>query len=658
MPPSPMVAEAARRGRRVFAGAASSRDEPAKDIAARGRPHKSDGSHSALTHAADAARTRRTRCSPSPIPTTRQQAGRGQHRPVVLDKYSGKKATWSPSPTARPCARPWSPRTRRARRWPRSRRMRAATCSNTACAASANAARNRAGAVHRSRQADPRLRGEVTRPIDTFRIAAGEATRIDGEVLELADLQAHLRLPRHGQACRWAPAASSPRSTSRSTWSRTRSRRRSRPVVRSCSSRGENARRRPDHRRGAGRNRPAHGRVLDPAVFERGCRRAGRGRTHRLAELHRRAGRLGPEGARGPQEGGAGTGGNAACIVDADPGQPLDAVVERLVFGAYYQSGQSCIGVQRIYAHAATFTTSCGARKPRWKTAHGRSARREDLHRTGDRRGRGAARRRGMDGCDAGGAKALVRGKRKGNMLPAALLENVPRDCDLYPQGFSAGGVPRTLRRFRRRHRPRQRQRFRPAGGVFTGDLAHAMRAWDGLEVGGVIVGMCRASAWTTCPTAGEAVGHRSRRRALCDRGHDRTEVAGAARSAALRVMAFPCPIDDPEAGEQNPGRPVSRDPIRSGLRGIPTLGPHRLRGQHETAPRIFPGRLRSRRLRPAGAFSACSFVRVPRQHPDRGFRASKEIGTGMVPRCRPFVAICLRAQTRRSSRRRGESAQ
>ena len=44
-------------------------------------------------------------------------------------------------------------------------------------------------------------------------------------------------------------------------------------------------------------------------------------------------------------------GGNAACIVDADPGASLDHVVERLVFGAYYQSGQSCISVQRIHAH-------------------------------------------------------------------------------------------------------------------------------------------------------------------------------------------------------------------------------------------------------------------------------------------------------------------
>src|SRR5690554_4230797 len=45
-------------------------------------------------------------------------------------------------------------------------------------------------------------------------------------------------------------------------------------------------------------------------------------------------------------------GGNAACIVDADPGADLDHVVERLVSGAYYQSGQSCISVQRIIVHA------------------------------------------------------------------------------------------------------------------------------------------------------------------------------------------------------------------------------------------------------------------------------------------------------------------
>src|SRR5690349_14201287 len=48
-------------------------------------------------------------------------------------------------------------------------------------------------------------------------------------------------------------------------------------------------------------------------------------------------------------------GGNAAAIVDADQKPHLDAVVERLIFGSYYQSGQSCIKVQRIFAHASLY---------------------------------------------------------------------------------------------------------------------------------------------------------------------------------------------------------------------------------------------------------------------------------------------------------------
>ena len=42
-------------------------------------------------------------------------------------------------------------------------------------------------------------------------------------------------------------------------------------------------------------------------------------------------------------------GGNAACVVDDDT--DLEDAVDRLVIGAFYQSGQSCIGVQRIIAH-------------------------------------------------------------------------------------------------------------------------------------------------------------------------------------------------------------------------------------------------------------------------------------------------------------------
>src|SRR5690606_17985728 len=42
-------------------------------------------------------------------------------------------------------------------------------------------------------------------------------------------------------------------------------------------------------------------------------------------------------------------GSNSACIVDEDA--DLEDAVARIVVGAFYQSGQSCISVQRILVH-------------------------------------------------------------------------------------------------------------------------------------------------------------------------------------------------------------------------------------------------------------------------------------------------------------------
>ena len=46
-------------------------------------------------------------------------------------------------------------------------------------------------------------------------------------------------------------------------------------------------------------------------------------------------------------------GGNAAVILDSDT--DIDDAVERIIFGAFYQSGQSCISVQRIYIHESIY---------------------------------------------------------------------------------------------------------------------------------------------------------------------------------------------------------------------------------------------------------------------------------------------------------------
>lgn len=184
-------------------------------------------------------------------------------------------------------------------------------------------------------------------------------------------------------------------------------------------------------------------------------------------------------------------GGNAACIVDEDPGMPLDKVVERLVFGAYYQSGQSCIGVQRIYAHRNVHD----ALRRKLKKAIG-------ALRSGDPRDENTFVGPVIDSDAAdrieswiaaarkGGAKVLAGGPREGNIIPATLLENVPRDADLQrKEVFGPVAILEPVDSFEDAIARVNDSDFGLQAGVFTGNLAHTMRAWDRIEAGGVVVG-------------------------------------------------------------------------------------------------------------------------------------------------------------------------
>jgi acyl-CoA reductase-like NAD-dependent aldehyde dehydrogenase len=173
-------------------------------------------------------------------------------------------------------------------------------------------------------------------------------------------------------------------------------------------------------------------------------------------------------------------GGNAACIVDADQRDRLDAVVERLIFGAFYQSGQSCISVQRIFAHESIYDA-----------LRERLVAKARVLVSGDPKLEATFLGPMIDVAAAThGAKVLCGGARDGAMLEATLVEGVPPDEPLSAE--EAFGPVAILERFRDFDDALRRVNASEYGlqaGVFTNDLAHAMRAWDALEVGGVIVG-------------------------------------------------------------------------------------------------------------------------------------------------------------------------
>jgi acyl-CoA reductase-like NAD-dependent aldehyde dehydrogenase len=183
-------------------------------------------------------------------------------------------------------------------------------------------------------------------------------------------------------------------------------------------------------------------------------------------------------------------GGNAACIVDGDQAGQLDAVVDRLVFGAFYQSGQSCISVQRILVHDDVYDALRRKLVAKIRTLKAGDPKKKSTF-LGPMIDEAAAER--LEGwireAKKSGAKILCGGNRKGAMLEATLLENVPHDAKL--QRMEAFGPVALLQRFLSFDEALATVNdsdFGLQAGIFTNDLRHAMHAWDELEQGGVIV--------------------------------------------------------------------------------------------------------------------------------------------------------------------------
>ncbi|WP_186051998.1 aldehyde dehydrogenase family protein [Burkholderia gladioli] len=183
-------------------------------------------------------------------------------------------------------------------------------------------------------------------------------------------------------------------------------------------------------------------------------------------------------------------GGNAAAIVDADQRERLDYVVERLAFGAFYQSGQSCIGVQRILVHASLYE-ALRERLVAKTRALKMGDPKDPQTFVGPMISESESRRLAgwMEAAVQAGAKIVAGGKVDGAMFEATLLENVGRDQDLYrKEAFGPVALLESFERFEDALARVNDSDFGLQAGVFTDSLSHAHRAWDELEVGGVVI--------------------------------------------------------------------------------------------------------------------------------------------------------------------------
>ena len=181
-------------------------------------------------------------------------------------------------------------------------------------------------------------------------------------------------------------------------------------------------------------------------------------------------------------------GGNAGAIIDETA--DLDWAVARLVYGAFAYSGQVCISVQRIYVVASVY-----AEFERRFVEKVREVRMgspldpaTDLGPMVD--ARAVARTHEWVGeALTRGARALTGGEPDGLFYPPTVLVDVPKDArvcgeEVFAPVVNLFGVPD----FAAAVAEINDSQFGLQCGVFTNDLERTLLAHDQLEVGGVIV--------------------------------------------------------------------------------------------------------------------------------------------------------------------------
>ena len=181
-------------------------------------------------------------------------------------------------------------------------------------------------------------------------------------------------------------------------------------------------------------------------------------------------------------------GGNAGVIVDKTA--DLDWAVRRIIVGAFAYAGQVCISVQRMFVHEdiwdpfmAKFVEA--ARKLKLGDPADPAT---DL---GPMVDAAAASRtqRWVDEAVALGGKVLLGGQADGTFFPPTILTDTPVTAQVCSnEAFAPLVVAFPFRDFDDAIGRVNDSMFGLQTGVFTNDLAHSWRAFEGLEVGGVIV--------------------------------------------------------------------------------------------------------------------------------------------------------------------------
>jgi len=180
-------------------------------------------------------------------------------------------------------------------------------------------------------------------------------------------------------------------------------------------------------------------------------------------------------------------GGNAGVIVEPDA--DVARAVERCTAGGYGYAGQSCISVQRILVHERivdAFTEEFAARVAKLVVGDPLDPRTE----VGPMIDEAAAKRAEawIQAAVAGGATVRTGGTRRGAVLQPSVLTGTRADQQVNcEEVFAPVTTVTPYRRFEDAVALVNDSPWGLQAGVFTNDVRTLMRAWELLDVGGVM---------------------------------------------------------------------------------------------------------------------------------------------------------------------------
>jgi acyl-CoA reductase-like NAD-dependent aldehyde dehydrogenase len=180
-------------------------------------------------------------------------------------------------------------------------------------------------------------------------------------------------------------------------------------------------------------------------------------------------------------------GGNAAAIVEPDA--DWQTAVGRLTGGAFAYAGQSCISVQRIYVHESISNDFIPALVEAARGIVTGDPQADDTV-CGPLIDRPNAERveQWIADAESRGARVLCGNERNGNVITPTLVAGVPADLPLSCQEvFGPVATVDTYVDFEDTLRRVNDSRFGLQAGIYTNNWRRIWRAFEVLEVGGVI---------------------------------------------------------------------------------------------------------------------------------------------------------------------------